>query len=248
MIEKQTGKGIKRLRTDNSLEFCFDEFNAFCKEEDIVRHHTVVGTPHQNGVAEGMKRTIMEKVHCMLSSSKFPKSLWDELALTNCFLINWSPSLGIDKQTPIEVWLSNLVTYFDLKIIGCPTNAYFDNRKLKPSSTKCVFLGYKSGVKGYKLWCPEIHKTIISRDVVFDEFFMISNLSINDSCDTSQQKSGIQVELHIRTKPVLESTPQHLVDKHHGASSSYSLPLPSTRVQHNQRQSEKVDCSTQEVC
>lgn len=108
------------------------------------------------------------------------------MALTDCFLINWSPSLAIDKQTPIKVWLGNLVTCSDLKIISCPTNAYFDNRKLKPSFAKCVFFGYKSGVKGYKLWCPKIHKTIISRDVVFDESAMISNLSTNESCDTSQ--------------------------------------------------------------
>ena len=30
MIEKQTGKQVKRLRTDNGLEFCSGEFNSFC--------------------------------------------------------------------------------------------------------------------------------------------------------------------------------------------------------------------------
>ena len=36
MIEKQTGKQIKRLRTDNGLEFCGGAFNEFCKNEGIV--------------------------------------------------------------------------------------------------------------------------------------------------------------------------------------------------------------------
>ncbi|KAH0725013.1 hypothetical protein KY284_000878 [Solanum tuberosum] len=38
---KQTGKHVKRLRTDNVLEFCNDEFNEFCKNEGIARHCTV---------------------------------------------------------------------------------------------------------------------------------------------------------------------------------------------------------------
>ncbi|KAG8500642.1 hypothetical protein CXB51_004528 [Gossypium anomalum] len=45
MIEKQTGKQIKYLRTDNGLEFCSDEFNILCKLERIVRHLTVRHTP-----------------------------------------------------------------------------------------------------------------------------------------------------------------------------------------------------------
>ncbi|GJY56996.1 retrovirus-related pol polyprotein from transposon TNT 1-94 [Tanacetum coccineum] len=32
---------IKRLRTDNGLEFCSREFNDFCRDEGIARHYTV---------------------------------------------------------------------------------------------------------------------------------------------------------------------------------------------------------------
>ena len=45
LVEKQTGKQIKRLRTDNGLEFCSGEFNSFCKDQGIVRHLTVRDTP-----------------------------------------------------------------------------------------------------------------------------------------------------------------------------------------------------------
>ena len=38
---------------------------------------------------------------------------------------------------------------------------------------KCILLGYKSGVKCYKLWCQETKKLVISKDVIFDETSMI---------------------------------------------------------------------------
>ena len=46
---------------------------------------------------------------------------------------------------------------------------------------KCIFLGYKSSVKGYKLWFLETKKLVISRDVIFDETSMIQVLAPKDS-------------------------------------------------------------------
>ncbi|GKD16566.1 retrovirus-related pol polyprotein from transposon TNT 1-94, partial [Tanacetum coccineum] len=46
-----------KLRTENRLEFCNQEFNNLCKENGIARHLTVVGTPQQNGLAERINKT-----------------------------------------------------------------------------------------------------------------------------------------------------------------------------------------------
>nr|GEV51674.1 retrovirus-related Pol polyprotein from transposon TNT 1-94 [Tanacetum cinerariifolium] len=37
LIENQTGKKIKKLRTDNGLEFCGESFNALCQKYGIAR-------------------------------------------------------------------------------------------------------------------------------------------------------------------------------------------------------------------
>ncbi|KAG8501164.1 hypothetical protein CXB51_003282 [Gossypium anomalum] len=169
-----------------------------------MRHLTVRHTPQQNSVAERMNRTIMEKVRCMLSNANLPKSFWAEAASTACFLINRSPSVAIEKKTPQEVWSGNPANYSDLKIFGCPAHAHVDNGKLEARSIKCVFLGYKAGVKGYKLWCPENRKVVISRDVVFDETAMIPNLSLKDSSNKENQK---QVEHQINTETRREIKP-----------------------------------------
>ena len=101
-----------------------------------------------------MNRTLIEKVRCMLSNAQLSKSFWAEAVSTTCYLINCSPSVAIEKKTSQEVWSSSSATYSDLKIFGCPAYAHVNNGKLEPRSLKCIFLGYKSSVKGYKLWCP----------------------------------------------------------------------------------------------
>ena len=98
--------------------------------------------------------TLMEKVRCMLSNAQLQKSFWAEVAFTTSYLINHSPSVAIEKKTPQEVWYGSSTTYLDLKIFRCHAYAHVDNGKLEPRLVKCIFLGYKSSVKGY-MWCPE---------------------------------------------------------------------------------------------
>ncbi|CAL8989595.1 unnamed protein product, partial [Prunus brigantina] len=62
MIETQSGRKIKTLRSDNGGEYKSDPFLKVCQDEGIVRHFTVRETPQQNGVAERMNRTLLEKV------------------------------------------------------------------------------------------------------------------------------------------------------------------------------------------
>ncbi|KAH9648407.1 hypothetical protein KPL70_025572 [Citrus sinensis] len=41
LVENQIGRKVKRLRTDNGLEYCSNEFDEFCKRLGIARHKTV---------------------------------------------------------------------------------------------------------------------------------------------------------------------------------------------------------------
>ena len=41
--------------------------------------------------------------------------------------------------------------------------------KLDLRAKKAIFLGFSSGVKGYRLWCTETKKIIHSQDVTFNE-------------------------------------------------------------------------------
>jgi transposase InsO family protein len=111
MIEKPTKKKEKLLCTDNGMEFCSNEFNDYCGNEGIVRHHTIPYTPQQNVVAEHMNGTIISKACCMLSNAGMSRCFWVELASITCYLINGSPSIPLDKKTPIKVWSGTPANY-----------------------------------------------------------------------------------------------------------------------------------------
>ena len=178
MVEIQTGRKIKVLRSDNGTEYRNDQFSIFCKKESISRHFTVRDTPQQNGVAERMNRTLLEKVRCMLSNAGLGKQFWVEAVMYASHLINRLPSATLNGKTPFEVWSGKPVNDYDtLHVFGSTAYYHVKESKLDPRAKKALFMGVTSGVKGYRLWCLSLKKIISSRDVTFDEFSMLKKVT-----------------------------------------------------------------------
>ncbi|GKD66761.1 retrovirus-related pol polyprotein from transposon TNT 1-94 [Tanacetum coccineum] len=104
MMETQTCKTIKHLQIVNGREYKIYLFTKFGEDEGIVKHFTVRHTPQQNGVAECMNRTLLEKVRCMLSNAGSGKEFWAKAVTYACHLVNCLPSTTIDGKTPFEKW------------------------------------------------------------------------------------------------------------------------------------------------
>ena len=65
---------------------------------------------------------------------------------------------------------------------------------MEPRAVKCTFLGYKSGVKGFKLWNPETQKVVISRNIIFKETAMLHDVPSTNVPVESEQQPTVQVE------------------------------------------------------
>ena len=104
LVETQTGKKIKCLRSDNGGEYVSKPFQDFCDLKGIKRELTAPYNPPQNGVAERMNRTIQEKVRSMLSNASLPNGFWAEALATAVHLINRSPNKVLDTKVPEEIW------------------------------------------------------------------------------------------------------------------------------------------------
>ena len=62
--------------------------------------------------------------------------------------------------------------------------------KVDNKAEKCIFVGYKDGIKGYKLWNLVTRKTIYSRDVVFRE---VKNNSKNEDEPKGPDKTEFEI-------------------------------------------------------
>jgi len=151
LVENHIRKKIKKLGTDNGLEFCKSDFNEFYATQSIARHKILVGKPQENGVAELIDQTPLERARCMLSNANLwhRRDFWADAVLTAYYLVNRSPHSSIDFKIPEEVWSDNPVNYSILRVFGCSAYAHINNGKLSPRAIKCMFLGYAPESKGY---------------------------------------------------------------------------------------------------
>ena len=112
----------------------------------------------------------MEKARSMLSSVGIGQEFWAEAMETACYLVNQSPTLALIDKTPQEVCtgkkpcIKHLIFFYFDAYVHVPKEK---RRKLDNKVEKCIFIGYKDGMTGYKLWNPITKKIVYSRDVVF---------------------------------------------------------------------------------
>lgn len=191
-VEKQTGRSIKVLRTDNGTEYCNKSFDSLSKKSGILHQRTVPHTPEQNGVAERMNRTIMDKVRCMLIDSKLDNKFWAEATSTAVYLINRIPCRGMKHVTPEERWSGAKPDLSSLRVFGCRAMAHIpkaQRTKLDVKSIQCIFVGYSEQSKAYRLYNPKTRNVLVSRDVVFIESDENKVIEIPDKTNRSALSS-----------------------------------------------------------
>ena len=197
LMENATGhkvmklRTIKRLRTDNGGEYTSNEFNQYCKDKGIQRELTIPYSPQQNGVAERMNRTILDLARSMLHQTNLGFEFWAEAIATAVYIRNRSPTSKLKNQTPFECWFEKKPTVSHLRVFGCKAMVHVpaekQTNKLGKRSLPCIFVGYPSDSKGYKLFNPETGKMIRSNDVLFfeDQFPQVGEMNEQDIVDAN---------------------------------------------------------------
>ncbi len=128
-----------------------------------------------------------------------------------------------------------------LRIFGCHSFVHIpkdERKKLDFKSKKCVFLGYGSTSKGYRLYDPVKKKVILSRDVIFNEFKF--GLESADLQPESQKYVCIEYpdDSQEPENTTVEETPAVSED---GDISPVVDGSPMTPVRQSQRDSRKPD-------
>ena len=85
---------------------------------------------------------------------------------------NQSPTSTLVNKTPHEVWSGKKPSIANLRVFGCDVFMHVLKEKMSKMDSKkekYIFVGYKDGIKGYKLWNHVTRKIVYSQDVVFRE-------------------------------------------------------------------------------
>ncbi|XP_060969394.1 retrovirus-related Pol polyprotein from transposon TNT 1-94 isoform X4 [Cannabis sativa] len=139
----------------------------------MLHETSCVDTTPQNGVAERKNRHLLENARALLFQMKVPKPFWTDAISTTCFLINRMPSSVLNGEIPFNILFPNKSLFpVAPRVFGSVCFAR-DVRpsvtKLDPKALKCVFLGYSRLQKGYRCYCPDLNKYLVSIDVTFVE-------------------------------------------------------------------------------
>jgi hypothetical protein len=174
LVEHETGKRLKCLRSKNGGEYCSKEFDDYYSYHWISRDNTVPETPQENGVSERMNKTIMEHARSMTFHVGLPLQFWADVVDIVVYLINRGPSISLDGGISEEEWTGKKVNYSFLKTFSCEEFFHVDkeNRTKLEGKYKCTFIGYGVNDFGYHLWDYEIHKIIRRRNGIFNEKVM----------------------------------------------------------------------------
>lgn len=108
----------------------------------------------------------------MLNAMQLPVCFWAEAISTAIYLSNLLPTKAVFNRTPYEVWYGAKPKVSYLKTFGCVAYTRVPSQSLQKfddRAQKCIFIGYYSKSKAYRLLDPQIGKVMVSRDINFDE-------------------------------------------------------------------------------
>ncbi|KAK2442743.1 putative mitochondrial protein [Trifolium repens] len=218
LVEKQSGKSIKVLRTDGGGEYTSTEFENYCKEQGIIHEVTAPYTPQHNGLAERRNRSILNMARSMVKQKQLPKRFWGEAVSTAVYILNRSPTKRLVDKVPEEVWSKVKPSVSHLKVFGSLCYKHVPDarrKKLDDKSEAMIFVGYHR-TRAYRLYNLITDKVEISRDVKVIE---------NDSWDwkeKSTSKKTYEVDLDDDSnKPVT------FVDQNQGTNSDDDMHTSS---------------------
>ncbi|CAI7847886.1 unnamed protein product [Closterium sp. NIES-53] len=150
MVERESGKRVKAIRSDRGGEFLGAEFWGWLKRHGIKQQLTTAYTPQSNGVAERANRTNIEGGRTILVDSGLPLRFW-----------------------PLAIRHATIIKNRVLTHVG---GQHWEKRdKLQAAAVWAVHLGLARGSKGWLMW--ESNTIFTTRDAKFMEGLMFKEWS-----------------------------------------------------------------------
>jgi len=224
LVEKQSGKSIKVLRTYGGGEYTSKVFEKFCEDNGIVHEVTAPYTPQHNVLAERRNRSLLDMTRNMLNMKKMPNTFWGEAVKTATYILNRCPTKKLN-QILEEIWLGCKQSAKHLRVFGSLCYVHIPDakrRKLGNKSEPMILVGYHETC-AYMLYHPLNHSIVISRDVKICENeawdwnrkVRSSNHTVptiiekDDQVEQVQLDTEVQPEVHVEENQATRTSTRH---------------------------------------
>ena len=106
MLEVQYSIKVKVIECDNEITETHPRVAELLKDRGIRTEPSAPNTQAQNGGAERIAASIIQKSRAMRAGAKFPEYLWPESIKAATYLYNRTPSIHRKRKTPYELFHS----------------------------------------------------------------------------------------------------------------------------------------------
>ena len=168
-LENQTGKRVKKVRTDRGRKYLNGTLKGVFNSKGIV-HKTTTNTPRSKTVRSGATECWRSgRGLCLLklaSDKSFGRKPWDGQLPRN------RTTSSVHGRTPFEVFTGEKPDLSHLRVFGAKAFMHVPKeirKKMEPVSETGYFVGYEPDSKSYRVLPDKDGRIIVSRDVIVDE-------------------------------------------------------------------------------
>ena len=173
MVETQYQARIVSWKSDAGGEYTSKAFTEMLKDRGIKVLQSVPHAHQQNGRAERLIRTLMDKAESIRHQACLPQSWW-EFALDHAtHVYNRTPMRRLGWSTPYQKMTSQKPTIDHLRVFGCGAYVFIPaevrKNKLSPKSELMTYLGCAPGGNGWLFMRGPNNILFTAAQATFDE-------------------------------------------------------------------------------
>jgi transposase InsO family protein len=232
--ENEFEQKLKKVRSDNGIEFKNTNVEEFCDEKGIKHELLTTYTPEKNGVVERENRTLIEMARSILDEYKFSDSFWVEAINTTCHASNRLYCRRFFNKTSYELLNGRKPNIFYFHVFGCKCYILRKGSWLSKFQNKCdegFVLGYSSNSKAYRVYSKSKRFVEEAYDVQFDE-----TMGSQDEKENLDDVRGEELSKAMKTMAIGDIMPREEDDDEGPSISIQANPSTSTTNDQNQQE------------
>ena len=173
LVRVQYNAQVKGWMSDASGEYKSDAFDRALLEKGIIINQSAPQTLMQNGHAECLMRTLMDKAEAMQHQACIPQSWWEFVFAHATHIYNHTPVAHLQWCTPHEAPKGELPAIDHLHVFGCgayiylPATAQAD--KMAPKSELMTYISVAPGNECNFVLMHSTNTVFTAAHAIFDE-------------------------------------------------------------------------------